>query len=239
MFAFAALSLLAGCANGDFKEVKRYLVRDDIHDWVARRRHHRHQRRAVRLRADRRRAPAARSRLPADPAVLRPASMVFDCRRIRPDRARPARTLRPHRLCHAPVRRPLSLAVGALCPAHRRHPRRHHAAAAVLRDRRARARHRPQAAREPGLYFQPVGARAQRGACAATTRTRRSSRWCARGCTSAWRATDFALERLVLMTPSPQAAQVELALNQLQAEIARYRRPAPSWERERSLASSD
>jgi hypothetical protein len=32
--AFLALSLLAGCANGDFKQVKPYLVRDDIHDWV-------------------------------------------------------------------------------------------------------------------------------------------------------------------------------------------------------------
>jgi hypothetical protein len=32
--AFLALCLLAGCANGDFKEVKPYLARDDIHDWV-------------------------------------------------------------------------------------------------------------------------------------------------------------------------------------------------------------
>jgi hypothetical protein len=30
-----------------------------------------------------------------------------------------------------------------------------------------------------------------------------------------------------------------LAINQLQAEIARYRSPAPSWRRERSLASSN
>jgi hypothetical protein len=36
LFALAALVLLAGYANGDVKEVKRYLVRDDIHDWVAR-----------------------------------------------------------------------------------------------------------------------------------------------------------------------------------------------------------
>jgi hypothetical protein len=41
------------------------------------------------------------------------------------------------------------------------------------------------------------------------------------------------------MTPTAQAAQVELALNKLQAEIARYRYPAPSWGRERSLASAD
>lgn len=29
-----ALFLLAGCANGDFNQVKPFLVRDDIHDWV-------------------------------------------------------------------------------------------------------------------------------------------------------------------------------------------------------------
>jgi hypothetical protein len=29
-----ALSLLAGCANGDFNEIKPFLVRDSIHDWV-------------------------------------------------------------------------------------------------------------------------------------------------------------------------------------------------------------
>ncbi|MBV9260283.1 MAG: hypothetical protein JO205_02815, partial [Pseudolabrys sp.] len=29
-----ALTLLAGCANGDFGEVKPTLVRDDIHNWV-------------------------------------------------------------------------------------------------------------------------------------------------------------------------------------------------------------
>ena len=47
----------------------------------------------------------------------------------------------------------------------------------------------------------------------------------------------FALERLVIMTPSPQAADVERALNQLQAQIARYRRPAPTWVREQNLVT--
>lgn len=34
MFAFAALTLLAGCANGDFKEIRPSLVHDDVHDWL-------------------------------------------------------------------------------------------------------------------------------------------------------------------------------------------------------------
>jgi hypothetical protein len=37
----------------------------------------------------------------------------------------------------------------------------------------------------------------------------------------------FALERLVIVTPSPQAVEAERALNQLQAQIARYRFGAP------------
>jgi len=49
----------------------------------------------------------------------------------------------------------------------------------------------------------------------------------------------FALERLVIATPSQEAVQVEQALNRLQAEIARYRtRPAPTWVREQSLSSA-
>jgi hypothetical protein len=34
MFAIAALSLLGGCANGDFKELRPILVHDDTHDWL-------------------------------------------------------------------------------------------------------------------------------------------------------------------------------------------------------------
>jgi hypothetical protein len=34
LFAFAALSLLTGCANGDFQEVRPLLVHDDVHDWL-------------------------------------------------------------------------------------------------------------------------------------------------------------------------------------------------------------
>ncbi len=49
----------------------------------------------------------------------------------------------------------------------------------------------------------------------------------------------FALERLVVMTPSPQAVDVERSLNQLQAQIARYRtNSAPTWAREQSLAAA-
>ena len=49
----------------------------------------------------------------------------------------------------------------------------------------------------------------------------------------------FALERLVVMAPSPQAVEVERSLTQLQKQIGYFRsHPAPTWVRERSLASS-
>jgi hypothetical protein len=47
----------------------------------------------------------------------------------------------------------------------------------------------------------------------------------------------FVLERLVITTPSPQAAGVEHTLKHLQAQIARYSRPAPTWEREQNLVT--
>jgi hypothetical protein len=47
----------------------------------------------------------------------------------------------------------------------------------------------------------------------------------------------FALERLVIQTPSGQAADVERSINQLQAQIARYRGPAPTWVREQNLVT--
>ncbi len=49
----------------------------------------------------------------------------------------------------------------------------------------------------------------------------------------------FALERLVVMTPSSEAAEVERSLNHLQAQMARYNnRSAPTWAREQSLANA-
>ena len=49
----------------------------------------------------------------------------------------------------------------------------------------------------------------------------------------------FALERLVIITPSPQAIEAERSITMLQNHIARYRYPAPTWTREPSLASTN
>ena len=50
----------------------------------------------------------------------------------------------------------------------------------------------------------------------------------------------FALEQLVVRTPSPQAATAERTLNQLKTDIARHdRAPTPTWVRQNSLAAND
>jgi hypothetical protein len=52
-------------------------------------------------------------------------------------------------------------------------------------------------------------------------------------------AYHFALERLVITTPSAQAIDVERVLNQLQYQIVRYRDLPPTWVREPSLVSTN
>jgi hypothetical protein len=47
----------------------------------------------------------------------------------------------------------------------------------------------------------------------------------------------YALERLVIATPSPLAVDVERAITQMQSMIERYRAPAPTWVREQNLAT--
>jgi hypothetical protein len=49
----------------------------------------------------------------------------------------------------------------------------------------------------------------------------------------------FALERLIIMSPSSQAAQAELMINQLNTTIARYRNGAPLFRAESSLARNN
>ncbi len=49
----------------------------------------------------------------------------------------------------------------------------------------------------------------------------------------------YALERLVIVSPSAQAVDAERSINQMQAQIAYYRsHPAPTWVREQSLAAN-
>ena len=238
LFAFAALALLSGCANGDFKEVKRYLVRDDIHDWVG------HDA-LIGTNAN-----TSSFELTDDERQLR--DLAFQLIQPSYDRHRwysiageyglieRAQRERFHRIDYAahlfgdryrsPSARYARLIDDVRDDATRL-PQFFETATRVLDIDRKRW----QSLRYiSGLSVHERNEALRRNyanaAIVQLVRTRLHQRV---------ESYHFALERLVLMTPSAQAAQIELALNQLQAEIARYRYPAPSWGRQRSLASSN
>ena len=74
--------------------------------------------------------------------------------------------------------------------------------------------------------------------CAAFIRTSRSFRLVRSKLEQRVEGYRFALERLVIMTPSSEAVEVERSLNHLQEQIAYYRTHLPpTWVREQSLSA--
>jgi hypothetical protein len=238
IFAFAALALLAGCANGDFKEVKPYLVRDDIHDWVANDATLGVEtwRSGYELTDDERQL-----RDLAFP-LIQPSYDRHQWYQIageygvigRDERGRFDQTAYATRLFGDRYRSPsarYARLIDDIQDDTTRLPQFFETATRVIEIDEKR--------RKSLAYISGLSAHERNEALHRTyenasivslVRTRLNQRVA---------SYHFALERLVLMTPSPEAAQVELALNRLQDQIARYRNPAPSWGRERSLASSN
>lgn len=231
--AIAALALLAGCtANRDFGEVRPLLVRDDIHDWLG---------------------PAAAAPNPSSSFEL-----TDDERQLR-DLAFP--------LIEPPYNRQQPYAVALEYGAAGTAGMTQTSYADYLFSSRYRspsARYaqltediRNDVTRLPGFFEtasrvldidnkrkksmayirdlsagerdQALRRTRENAALISLVRARLGQR------VSAYR---FAMERLVIMTPSAQAVEVEQSLNQLQALIARYRALAPTWVREPSLAAS-
>ena len=236
VFAFAVLSLLGGCGNGDFGEVQPTLVRDDIHDWVA------------------------RDAIAGKPTWPSSFDLTDDERELR-DLAYPLidppynrqqwysvageygvlgadhrtifdRTAYASRLLSSRYRSPSARYSQLSDDIHNdttRLPQFFETASRVLDiDQK----------RQKGLAFVSALSPAERrnaerrmienASIVSLVRAKLEQR------VSSYR---FALERLVIKTPSPQVADVEHALNQLQAQITRYRRPAPTWVREQNLVT--
>lgn len=238
VFAFAALSLLAGCANGDFKEIKPYLVRDDIHDWVGRD--------AVigtngresdfQLTDDERQLRDLAFPLIQESydrhqwySIAAEYGLIERTQRERFDRTDYATRLFAER-DSSPAARYAKL-IDDIRDDTTRLPQFFETATRVVDIDRKR---RQSLAFISGLSEHERREALQRNhvnsAIVALVQARLSQRVA---------SYHFALERLVLMTPSSEAAQVELALKHLQAQIERYRNPVASWGRERSLASSN
>jgi hypothetical protein len=238
VFALAALSLLGGCANGDFGEVRPDLVRDDTHDWLS------------------------AFAIAGKPTSISTFEMTDDERQLR-DLAyplieqpyerqqwysiageygviRPARGGSNDRFAYANhlfgdrYRSPASRYARVIDDI-----RNDSARLPSFFETAARVLDIDQKRRKSLSYFFGLSASERNKALrriyenqqlVLLVRAKLSDR------VSSYR---FALERLVIMTPSAQAADVEQSLNNLRAEITRYEmHGAPTWVREQSLAAA-
>jgi hypothetical protein len=237
VIAFAVMSLLGGCGNGDFGELQPALVRDDIHDWVA---------------LD---ASAGRPTWPSS------FELIDDERQLR-DLAYPLIEPSYNRQQWYSVYSEYGLIGGDHRTVFDRTAYASYLLASRYRSPSARYAQlnddiRNDITRLP-KFFETASRvldldqkrwKSLAFVSALSPAERRNAERRIRENASiislvhaklAQRASSyrFALERLVIMTPSPQAADVERDLNQLQAQIARYRRAAPTWVREQNLVTA-
>lgn len=236
--ALAALTLLAGCnANGDFGQVRPTLVRDDMHDWVAE-----HASAAT---------PGAPSGylLTDDERALRDLAYPL----IAPpyDRQRWYSIAGEYGVFRPPVPMARDAYARQLSSDSYRSPSaRYQQLTDDIRNDTARL---PQFFETAGRVLDIDGKRRTSLAyISALNRAERANalrrieenarivgmvRTSLAGRVSAYR---FTLERLVVALPSPQAVEAERALNQLNAQIGRYRTNLPpTWHREQSLAAAN
>jgi hypothetical protein len=238
VFALAGLGLLAGCANSDFGEVHPTLVRDDIHDWVA---------------------LDAIAGKPTSPSTF---ELTDDERQLR-DLAYPL--IEPAYDRHQWYA--VAGEYGAIGSDHRtvfdrtayanhlfgdryRSPSARYAR--LIDDVRndstrlpqffetaARVLDIDQKRRKSLAYVSGLSAYERDRALRRIYENRRIVSLVGAQLSQRVSSYHFALERLVIMTPSQQAVEVERSLNRLQADIAHYRaHRAPTWVREQSLAAA-
>jgi len=232
--AFAAVALLAGCANADFGEVNPLLVSDSIHDWVG----------PYASGA----ATASKLDLTDDERQLRDIgyplieapydrqqwySVAGEYGVYRPERGRNSDpTLYARRLLETHARSP-SARYAQLSDDVRndiaRMPQFFETASRVLDI---------DAKRRKGMAYVATLLPEERKNAELRMRENASIVVLVRE-TLAQRAQSYryALERLVIATPVRQAADCDRMISQMQALLVRYRAPATSWEREQSLAS--
>jgi hypothetical protein len=237
--AFTVLVLLAGCANGDFKEVRPSLVRDDIHDWVG-------SAAIVGVNTSRSGYPLTDDeRQLRDLAypLIQPAyerhqwySIAGEYGAIASDHRRTFnRTAYADHLFGARYRSPSSRYSQLSDDIHNdttRLAQFFETAARVLDIDRKR---RKSMAYIAGLSQHEKNEALRRmnvnASIISLVRSKLKQRVA---------SYHFALGRLVVMSPMQQAVEVEQALNRLQTRIAYYNsHAAPTWVREQSLASSD
>jgi hypothetical protein len=224
--------VLAGCANGDFGEVQPYLVTEGIHDWVGRDTvakpstfEYTDDERALRdLAYPLIEPPYNRQRwysIAGEYGLTRPS--------LRSDRIAYANHLMSANF-RSPSSRYAQLTEDIRNDSDRIAPFFETAGRVIDMDqkRRKSLAYVEPVIHEPKNALRRIKENAHVVAIVRTSLAQRAD------------AYRFALERLVVEVPSPQAVEVERSLRYLQAQIAHYRRDlAPTWQRERSLVSTN
>jgi hypothetical protein len=229
----AALTLLAGCANGDFGEIKPALVRDDIHDWVAADATGSIPSSGFQLTDDERQLRDLAYPLVEPPYLRHTPGSFFRESGSFPQQYHSGNdpTAYAAYLVSFPSRSPAARYARLTDDIRNdttRLPQFFETAARVVdMDRKRRHAFRYIAVMSEGEQIDAARRTNENAAIIAQVGGSLEARVV---------AYKFALERLVIMTPSPQAVQAELMLNQLKGVIARYRHGAPLARTEGSLA---
>lgn len=238
ILALAAFGLLAGCANGDFGEVRPSLVSDDIHDWVAEK--------AIRNK------PALPSDLPLtdDERALR--DLAYPLIEAPYDRHRWYSIAGEYGWIGANVRKGFDRAAywNHLRASDARSPASQYSR--LTDDIRNDITRLPQFFETATRVLEIDGKRhksmayvtdlSKAGRKTALRRIYENAQIVAMVRTSLAQrvvAYRYALGHLIVATPLQQGVDVERTLNQLEAGVTQYRtHPAPTWMREQSLASA-
>lgn len=243
MLILAGAALLAGCASsgsgGDFGEVRPDLVRDSIHDWVGRdaavERHTTPS--SFRLTDDERELRDLAYPLIEPPYRRQKWDSVFgEYGAFKSYQAEAAdRTLYFKHLMGGDYRSPSSRYAQLLDDIHNDETRLPQFFATATRVIDIDAK------RRESLHYITDLPRSERGN--ALRRIRENAAIVSLVSTRLRQRVvsyRYALEQLVVRTPSPQAATAERTLNQLKVDIERYdRAPTPTWVRQNSLAANN
>jgi len=235
ILAFGALALLGGCGtnNGDFGEVRSSLVRDDIHDWVG---------------PYASTGSVSKFNLTDDERQLRDLayplieapynrqqwySIAGEYGVAPPDRATFDRTTYATRLLGSPTHSPAARYAQLSDDIHNdmtRMPQFFEAAGRVLDMDVKRQKSLVYVSALSSAELKNTQARIrQNDSIVALVRAKLMQR------SASYR---FALEHLVIQSPSPMAVDIERAITAMNTEIAYYRNPAPSWTREQNLVTA-
>lgn len=234
ILALGVLALLGGCGttNGDFGEVQPALVSDDIHDWVGPYASTGSISKFDLTDDERQMRDLAYPLIEAPYNRQQWYSIAGEYGVIRPDRATADRTTYAVRLLASRYHSPAARYAQLNDDVHNdttRMPQFFETAGRVFdMDRKRQKSMAYVSALSPAERKNALARIRQNESIVALVRAKLMQR------AASYR---FALERLVIQTPSPQAIDIERAITAMQTEIARYRQPAPTWVREQNLVT--